>query len=225
MTATIAAPIAPANAPTPLALLNSKIVEAKAAANAELARLRLERKQHENTPLEIPPGTSVAAQVGLQTEHISLGHMHTYRVRNFSPERFASAILDDARNKALLEHGLRYAKAQHVAALKRKAQAPEPTNEPEGRHVFQAVDDREPCVLHTQSKHEAPRGGLYGVPEPLNIVAELSRLQENIAAFPLTMTFEAITGALNAVASQLREQEPPPPMAKRMDKPFVPLHG
>jgi len=200
-----------------LQICNEKIVAAKASATSELKRLIGQRKAFESTPLVIPPGTSVAEQVRLQTEHTAHGHEVAYASRFFMAERFAAALLDAVENKPALEAGLRYLKATHRESLERKAAAPAK------KELVPSGD--EPHPEYRSVPHAPPSGGLYGVSEPLNFPQAQKRLGEAVAAFPHSESFAWIVSTMNRVASELREMEPPLPMPVRQDRPFIPLHG
>ncbi len=162
--------------------------------------------------------------------YISTGNALRSASQNFRPEAFESALLDVPANRGVLEDALRYLKSKHAEALKPKPIA-SPAVTPKKKNGFitaiegllgDAIDEPAPTF---PAPRPPPQGGLFGAPAPLDVAAELDRLEKAIAGFPIIASFEQLAGDLNSVNTALAAKEPPTPMAQRMDKPYVvPLH-
>jgi predicted Zn-dependent protease len=197
-TATKPVPVTPRN---PLTALNDAIRVAKAKVDAKGIQLRKDREAFERTGFKAPEGENTAALATAMAAYDAERQRLQSLERNHRPAVVLMDLLDDAADaKPMLTGAIKYLRAKANAT---------PT----------------PKVEAVIAAHVLPCGGLFGTPPPIDLDAELSKLETAIRSFPEGGdTFEKLTGALNRLDSEINARAAkakPVEQARRMDKPFV----
>ena len=193
-------------ASNPIQLLNDRVSEAKAQADAKLLEIRQERQRFERAGFTPTDGVaSPAAFAAAQSQWESRRAALLSAERTFRPSTFAMDFCDGAEDtKRMLLAGLKFLKSKADATPK-------------------LVKDEAIAEVHP-----LPSGGLFGVPAPTDIDKDLAELEAEMKVYPDHLSFVQIVPTFNRINSAidaLAEKAKPTLPAKRMDKPFRPLHG